>query len=560
MDEERTARYFALLEELLIELTKQDNYNVKTINNILARICRLFGICKGQTEFYTNIAREQAGHGEVRKCYDTGEECFPVLVHRIVTPSKAVVKASAFLPIGAEPLSELEQKRVKSVMLVIVSFLSRVRLQNVVERFAYFDEAGYPNSRSYMRQLEYLSQNDKLFGNVAMHFNLRHFTLINQEIGRDAGDVAMRGYFRTLENIIGDTGLVCRLGGDNFVAIFGAELLDKVLEVLRGIPVVYDESAGKRIMVSASAGLFCIPEGYKPDHPGDVMGIITYTSNMAKNGGKDSIVFFNDKYVAEKEKIMHIQQVFPDALRNQEFKVYYQPKVDVTTGAISGAEALCRWLRDGKIVPPMEFIPILEQKTDICKLDFYMLDHVCADIRRWLDEGRNVVRISVNLSRKHMTDVDLTENILRIVDKHNVPHEYIEIELTETTVDVEFLDLKRVATDLRQAGIFIAVDDFGMGYSSMNLLREVPWDVLKVDRTFVPENESDKTRLVMFRHVVSLANELGLECIAEGVETQKQVELLRENNCLLAQGYYFDRPLPVEEFESRLEAHRYEIK
>ena len=113
----------------------------------------------------------------------------------------------------------------------------------------------------------------------------------------------------------------------------------------------------------------------------------------------------------------------------------------------------------------MEFIPILEQNTDICQLDFYMLDHVCKDIRRWLDEGRKVVRVSVNLSRKHMMDVDLLEHIISIVDKYRVPHEYIEIELTETTTDVEFRDLKRVVSSLQQQGIYTSVDDFGMGYS-----------------------------------------------------------------------------------------------
>ena len=560
MNEERTSQYFAFLEELLGELTKQDDYDVDVICGILAKICKLFRICKGQTEFYQTIAREQMGHGEVRVCYDSGEECEPALIHRIVTPSKAVVKAAVYMPPDSEPLNELEKKRVLSVMLIIVSFLSRVRLQNVVERFAYFDEAGYPNARAYMRHLEYLAQNNKLSGCAAVHFNLRHFTLINQEIGRDAGDVAMRGYFTAIENIIGDTGLVCRLGGDNFVAIFAGELLDQILEVLRGIPVVYDKASGKRVKVSASAGVFCIPDGYNPSHPGDVMGVITYTSNIAKNGGNDSIVFFNDKYVAEKEKLMHIQQIFPDALRNEEFKVFYQPKVDISTGELAGAEALCRWLRDGKIVPPMEFIPILEQKTDICKLDFYMLDHVCADIRRWLDENVKAVRVSVNLSRKHMMDVDLLEHIISIIDSHNVPHEYIEIELTETAADVEFRDLKRVVSGLQQAGVFTSVDDFGLGYSSLNLLREMPWNVLKVDRSFLPVDREDKQRLVMFRYVVAMANELGLECIAEGVETKNQVELLRENNCPLAQGYFFDRPLPVAEFETRLSNHKYDIE
>ena len=191
-----------------------------------------------------------------------------------------------------------------------------------------------------------------------------------------------------------------------------------------------------------------------------------------------------------------------------------------------------------------------------------MLNHVCRDIRQWLDEGRKVVRISVNLSRKHMMDIDLLERIIGIVDMNRVPHQYIEIELTETTTDVEFRDLKRVVSGLQQAGICTSVDDFGMGYSSLNLIREIPWNVLKVDKSFLPvDNDNEaSTRSIMFKYVVAMAKELGLECIAEGVETRNQVQVLRDNRCLFAQGFYFDRPLPIEDFEKRLATHHYNVE
>ena len=400
-----------------------------------------------------------------------------------------------------------------------------------------------------------------MYGKAAVYFNLRHFTLINREIGRSAGDIAIRNYFTMIEEIVGEKGIVCRVGGDNFVAVFDDELLEDVLNILKGVPVVYDNNSNKRIMVSASTGVLRMTKNFVFEEAGDIMDRLVTSSQTAKMGGKDSIVFFDDKMEVGKEKRMKIQQLFPIALKNEEFKVFYQPKIDIETGELIGAEALCRWFRDGKIVPPMEFIPILEQNTDICQLDFYMLDHTCKDIRRWLDEGRKVVRVSVNLSRKHMMDVDLLEHIMEIVDRNNVPHEYIEIELTETTTDVEFRDLKRVVSGLQQAGICTSVDDFGMGYSSLNLIREIPWNVLKVDRSFLPldDDNSQSTRSVMFKYVVGMAKELGLECIAEGVETEKQVKILRDNQCIFAQGYFFDKPLPLSEFEERLSSHRYKI-
>ena len=184
-----------------------------------------------------------------------------------------------------------------------------------------------------------------------------------------------------------------------------------------------------------------------------------------------------------------------------------------------------------------------------------MLEQVCRDIRRRTDEGKQVVRISVNLSRKNLNEPDLTDHIIEVVDKYRVPHSLIEIEFNGSTNDVEFKELKRVVSGLQQEGIRTSVDDFGIGQSSLNLIREIPWNVLKLDRNFLPVDgeNSHSTRSIMFKYVVAMAKELGLDCIAEGVETENQVRILKDNSCSLAQGFYFDKPLPAEEFEQRLD-------
>ena len=207
----------------------------------------------------------------------------------------------------------------------------------------------------------------------------------------------------------------------------------------------------------------------------------------------------------------------------------------------------------------MEFIPILEMNTDICRLDYYMLEMVCKDIRRRLDEGKKVVRVSVNFSRKHLLDVDLLENIVRVIEKNKVPYEYIEIELTETNTEVDFKKLQRLVNGLQEVGISAAVDDFGVGYSSLNLVRELPWNVLKIDRSLLPgmENERKKLSNIVFGHIVSLANAMGIECITEGVETAEQVGLLKEYGCPYAQGFYYDKPLPIDEYEKKLDIGGY---
>lgn len=243
---------------------------------------------------------------------------------------------------------------------------------------------------------------------------------------------------------------------------------------------------------------------------------------------------------------------FESALRNEEFRVFYQPKVSLYNYEMIGAEALCRWFHNGVVIPPGSFIPALEQGDDICRLDFYMLDHACRDIRRWLDEGRECVKVSVNLSRKHKVSDELIKDIVKIIDHHRVPHDLIEIELVESTSEMAYPQLKELVLGLKKYGIGTSVDDFGTGYSSLNLIRDLPWEVLKIDKRFLPENTSGKKRYIMIKHLIAMAQDLGIVCLVEGVETIEQVKILKEYNCYIAQGNFFDKPLPAKTFESKL--------
>jgi diguanylate cyclase (GGDEF)-like protein len=542
-------------------MTQPTEFDREEFVGILGDICKLFHLSKGVTEFYRSLSAEKNGDGEILIDYDNGHGDKVVMFRRLVTPSMTVIKSTLYMAEEEEPLSEEDYRRVDILLRSMLSFISRNRLQTLVEKLGFFDEDGYPNLNFFMRSLEKLNERGEITGNTVLQFNLRHFSLVNREIGRQAGDVVMRGYFDQIKKLIGSSGVICRIGGDNFIALFRSELLHSVLFVIEGFPVIYDTRREKRIMVSACAGVFVIPEDFVMNKPSEIIGKVFPAAQEAKFNPDCNIVYYTDDMNVRKERFMEVGKLFVEGLEKDEFKAYYQPKVDVETGKIVGAEALCRWIRDGRVVPPGEFIPILEQNTDICRLDYRMLDIVCMDVRRWLDEGREPVRISVNLSRKHLIDVDLLEHLLKIIDDNQVPHEYIELELTETTTDVEFRDLKRIVNSLRSSGICTTVDDFGMGYSSLNLIREVPWDVLKLDKSFLPvENKDDRgSAEIMFSHVISMAQSMGLECVAEGVETEKQIDLLKKNKCKIAQGYYFDRPLPVEEFEKRLQMRSYEV-
>ena len=554
-----TVEFYRLFSRLISAMTNFENPDVALIENALIDISTLFRLSKAYTYVYRNPDEEQAGDGEVLCCYDTGKEGVEVMDYRVVSSVQTIVHMHILMEPGERPLTETEKWRVDLTMRATVSFISRNRLKSRVEELTFFDDSGYRNLRSYYNYIMRENKRNNLARKVAIRYNLRHFTLVNQELGRVIGDLVIKTHFKNLESLIGDEGIVCRLGGDNFVAICGERQIGQVLNYLTETIVEYEPEEGKCVSVSTSAGVFRIPKGYVINHPGDIMGNIITAFQTAQNGGKEKIVFYDTSLLKDKEKSMKVQQLFPEALRKEEFVVYYQPKVNIKTGELIGAEALCRWIHNGEFITPDKFIPMLEETDDICKLDFYVLDHVCRDIHRWIQEGKHIVRVSVNLSRKHMINRNLLQSMLKIIDRHEIPHSCIEVELTETTTDVQFNDLKRVVSGLQRYGIYTAVDDFGVGYSSLNLLRELPWNVIKIDRSFLPveEDKDISARRIMFKYVVAMAKELGMECIVEGVETEEQLKMLSENDCDFAQGFLYDRPLPMREFENRLEKKFY---
>ena len=562
MNTEKELKFYKLYEQLATatQIVNQ-KFDKSMIESILNEIAAMFRLSKGVTHFYSNPGEENRGEGETMMSYDTGKGGKPVHTVRFVTKLMSITTMTVYMAEDEEPLSAEEFQKVDLTMRTALAFISRNRLQNIAEELAFFDDAGYRNIRSFFRYLSWKGQTGGLDGMAAVNYNLRHFSLINEEYGRAVGDRVIRNHYQHIESMIGKNGILVRLAGDTFACVCEQTLLPELIDYLTDANVPYRDD-GETVSVPSCAGIFMIPDGYPVMNPNDIMGKIMQAYRIAQGGGQEPIVYFDDTLMNDKEKSMRIQKRFLPALRNGEFHVFYQPKVNIEIGELSGAEALCRWFHKGKIVSPADFIPVLEQTSDICKLDFYMLDKVCGHIRKWLDEGRKVVRISVNLSRKHMLNSDLLKNIMKIIDRHNVPHEYIEIELTETTTDVEFKSLKRVVDELHEANICTSVDDFGMGYSSLNLIRVVPWNVLKVDKVFLPtdDEEQDSIRRIMFKHVIAMAKELGLECIVEGVETPAQLAILRDNHCELAQGFLFDKPLPVEEFEKRLDMQSYPVE
>ena len=554
-----TLRFYVLYEQLVSAMTAIDKIDVPRIEGLIIELCKMFRLSKGVTRLYRNASEEKLHRGETLSCYDTGVEGKELISLRVVSSVMSIATITVYMPEDAEPLTEEEHWKVELVMRTILSFVSQNRLKDIIEELAYYDEEGYPNFRTFSNYIASHAGTGTLSGMAVYHYNLRHFSLINQEFGRKTGDQVLRTHFEKLKGMLGKDEILIRLGGDNFIGTCTMEKLEDIVKYLTEASIPIDDD--RTVAITSSVGIFCVPKTFPVRNPSDILGQIINALQVARAGAMGNVVYFDESLLAAKEKSKRIQQLFPEALANGEFKPFYQPKVNIITGKLEGAEALCRWFHDGKMIPPNDFIPMLEEGSDICRLDLHMLDCVCRDLRHWIDEGKDVVRISVNFSRKNILNNGLVGAISEIIDHYQIPHEYLEIELTETTSDVAFNDLRRITGGLHALGIYTAIDDFGVGFSSLNLLKEIPWNVLKIDRSFLPveKDEDNCIRNIMFKHVVSLSRQLGLQCVAEGVETLEQVNILRANNCDLAQGFYFDKPLPVEYFEERLVRGKYDV-
>lgn len=512
-------------------------------------------------QYFDSQEKEHYGEGssfDIYNCGSTDETRY--IERRYVTGGFNIAYYRAVIREGEPDWQTLERDRVDLLLRMCFVFNGRKRLQEIAERLSFYDQdMGIRNVKYYFGVLGRLAHERKLSDYTAMRINMRRFTAVNQQIGHKLGDLVMKRFVDEIASQLSGDEMICRLGGDNFVLLVDKDHEDDILDMLEESIIVYNDETGDRIRVGASVGVYQIPDDGSLHLRGEIMDRVTRAASRAKASKDTAIVYFDAAMVKSTEREMEVETSFHDALENEEFRVFYQPKVDMRTYKLVGAEALCRWFKGTGMIPPGDFIPHLEQSMDICALDMYMLDHVCRDIRRWLDEGREVPRVSVNLSRRNLADVDILRHILEVIDRNQVPHEYVEIELTETTTDSHFVDLRRIVSGLQESGVKTAVDDFGIGFSSLTLIRDLPWDVLKIDRSFLPvEGEPEEQKKnIMFRTVVSMAQGLGMESIVEGVETKAQLKLMQESHCDQAQGFFFDRPMPREEFEKRMEDSHY---
>ncbi len=266
------------------------------------------------------------------------------------------------------------------------------------------------------------------------------------------------------------------------------------------------------------------------------------------------IAFFDNKLVEDEKWIDLVTERQRDALEKEEFKVYYQPKFDPRTNELRGCEALIRWVSDDMgFVTPGQFIPIFEKSGFITEIDHYMLSHVARDQKSWLDEGRKCVPVSVNVSRAHFAETNLAEQIKEIIDREGAPHNLIEIELTESAFFDDTKQMLKTIKKLKSYGFLVSMDDFGSGYSSLNSLKDMPLDILKLDAGFFSGDKHNERAEIVVAETLQLAKKLNMTTVAEGVDYQSQVDFLAAEGCDMIQGYFYSKSMPKEEYALKLE-------
>lgn len=400
-----------------------------------------------------------------------------------------------------------------------------------------------------------LIKNGRIGDYTGIFFNIHNFKYVNKVFDYSQGDVILRNYAQMVKSYLDSDEEIARLGGDNFVVICRNENASDFISKIKDVHMSHEFRSVKReIQLGVTAGIACL-EGV--DKPREVMARTSIAYQAARKTGAGSIVVYTKEI---KKHLMDDQEIlaaFPQALAAGEFVVYYQPKVRIVDKSIYGAEALVRWVRDGQVVTPARFIPQLEREGSVCRLDYYMLEQVCGFLKSRLDKGQKIVPVSVNFSRRHLEEIDLVERITGTIDRFGIDRSYIEIELTESEDYQNYEIMSSVIGRLKERGISTSIDDFGTGFSSLNMIKKVDLDTIKIDKSLIPFDDVNNNKhqdIVMFASVIDLIGRLGKKSVAEGVETTQQLDYLEKLGCDIVQGYVFDKPLPKDEFEQRLES------
>lgn len=444
------------------------------------------------------------------------------------------------------------------ILLLCINLFNMTRSKRRIQNLLYRDElTGLDNiNRFYVRARELLSAKSSEHYAV-IYCDIDRFKLINDTFGFEEGDKVLCAFGDITQRFVQEKESCARLSADNFVMLKYYKEWDMLTAQLKKIQTELNQWRKDRGVIpyeiDISFGAYPADIGEKQDIK-QMLDLANYAMHSAKTAAGGSVVLYDEEMRKKALIEQELEGRLAVAMEQREFEAYYQPKVDMNTRAIVGCEALVRWNHpELGLLMPNSFVPFFEKKGIITDVDLYMFDQVCRTIRTWLDKGLPVVAVSCNFSQLHFEHTDLIKQISEIADRYQIPHHLLEVEITESTIASVSEGVASVLLmQLKQHGFQIAIDDFGSGYSSLGQLQSLRADVLKLDRSFVCAGLQGPREQIVIENLVNMAVELGMEVVCEGMETEAQVNVLREIGCRIAQGYYFYRPMQTDAFERLL--------
>ncbi len=448
--------------------------------------------------------------------------------------------------------NEEEYKNFAIIMDILIIHMEKFLLGRFVRESALTQYlTGLPNSGGFIAYAKELFQSREIMNYDAFYFNLKNYGLISRRYGLAEGDEIMKRYAAKLREFCEKDEIIAHFGGDNYTALIKKNRTKQFLKFLSEVPVYGMRNDKKEeFKIAAVTGVYAVDGSLK--EPGQLISRAAMALNYAKNTANKPYVFVNKAMSTRIYRQKQIEERYEEALSSDEFRIYLQPKVDITTGEIVGAESLARWFCNGVVLYPTEFVPILEQEGMVASLDLYVLKKSCAYIKGWIEKGIDPVQVSVNFSRRDLSYKNLAKEIVQIIDESGIERNNIQIEVTETASEDERLLMTTFLSTLKEWGVDTAIDDFGTGYSSLSNLRDFPVSQIKIDRSFIDNETVNKNDEIVLRNIINMAGELGIDVLTEGVERSDQLELLKSVGCKYVQGFFYDNPMPEKDFEKRL--------
>jgi diguanylate cyclase (GGDEF)-like protein/PAS domain S-box-containing protein len=503
---------------------------------LLGQTPRLFRSGRQTPEFYAAFWQELKSrgcwHGEIWNRRKNGD-VFPEIL------SVSAIRDSA----GA----------IVQYVALLVDISAQKTVEAQLQYKAHHDELTGLSNRVQFK--EYLARSlaharRESFKLAVLFIDLDHFKYINDTLGHQMGDALLQAVAERIRGYLREEDLVARLGGDEFAVLLlgithlqdAARVAKKLIDALTE-PVALDNH---ELSITASIGIAVYPED--GDSMDDLLRRADNAMYSAKDLGRNTVQFYRSEMDTRSRERMSISNALQRALDRDEFFLVYQPQIDLRTDRVVGVEALLRWRHGDDVITPGRFIPVAEETSLIVRIGQWVLHTACLQGRRWQDSGAGSFRVAVNLSARQFLEKGLLSAIHGVLEVTGFPALQLELEITESLAMANVARTSQVLWSMKGMGVGISIDDFGTGYSSLAYLGEYPLDTLKIDLSFVHGIGRNPRQEAIIRAVIAMAGTLGLGLVAEGVETEQQLQFLQDNGCHVVQGYYLAQPMVAEDF------------